>query len=1175
MQLIDGRPVYSATDLVGFLACEHLTNLERAALIRLTERPMRRDPELDRIAKRGTQHEQRFLSDLRAAGLGVVEVSSDGSIADRGEQLRDAARQTLVAMESGEDVIYQATFFDGSWRGHADFLRKVDIPSSIGGWSYEAWDTKLARHTKGSAILQLCLYSDLLAEVQGVEPAELHVALGGSARAVEHFRLADFAAYYRLVKTTFLEFVGTGEATYPPTTRPDPVEHCDVCRWSLVCRDARRRVDDLSLVAGITAKQRRLLRERGIATRSALGATTLPLVPPLASTGGESLKRVREQARIQVEGDAVAPRVLHELLPPARTREGELEPNRGLLSLPAPSRGDLFFDIEGDPFALDDGVDYLFGVLEPGLLDRDGNPTFHAFWSIEADNDVTPDAERRAFEAVIDLFMDRLERDPDLHIYHYAPYEPTAVGRLMGRHGTREEQVDQLLRGDRFVDLFRAVRQGVRASVESYSIKRLEPLYGFERAIDLRDAGSSIVAFETWLELGGEVEDDPAILDRIEAYNKDDCVSNWLLRAWLEEQREGLARELGESLPRPSPQQAEAGEELTATLARVKEVAHRLTAGWSEAAAAESPEVHARWLLAQLLSWHRREDKSTWWRFFYLMRKLSDEERIAEPDAMGGLSSEGIVREEARSYVYRFSFPPQEHAIDAGTTVYAPPDINSPPGTVVMVSNETGTLELKRGKNRPAPELTSLVPLEYVGTEEQRASLMRVGTWVADGDVDGPGRYRAARDLLLRRHPRAGQPPGDDLKLYGEHARDAARRVVLELDETYLAIQGPPGSGKTTVGAAMIVDLVAAGRRVGVTANSHKVIGHLLEETAKEATQRKVAVAIGQKPGSDGNCTYPDARCFRSNVEARDSLANREVDVVGGTPWLWAREDMESSVDVLFVDEAGQMALANAVAVSPAGSSLVLLGDPQQLDQPLQGSHPPGAERSALAHVLDGRETMPDELGLFFEGTWRLHPDICAYTSEVFYEGRLEPEPGRERQTVAATPPFGGSGIRFLPVLHSGHANESEEEAELLSRLIAELLRGSPTWTNDRGASRPLGLPDILLVTPYNAQVRAISEALPSARVGTVDKFQGQQAPISIYSMATSSAEEAPRGMEFLYSLNRLNVATSRARCLTAVVASPELIRVRCRTPRQMQLANGLARLVELSGQAGPAKAVG
>ena len=424
---------------------------------------------------------------------------------------------------------------------------------------------------------------------------------------------------------------------------------------------------------------------------------------------------------------------------------------------------------------------------------------------------------------------------------------------------------------------------------------------------------------------------------------------------------------------------------------------------------------------------------------------------------------------------------------------------------------------------------------------------------------EGPEENRAARDLLKRSPPRFGK--GQPLRCAGEPAEEAARRLVASIDESYLAIQGSPGSGKSTVGARMIVDLVAGGRSVGVTANSHKVIGALLEKVARVAEERGVAVRIGQR---NDEPTFADAIPM-GNADAQDALAAGAVDVVGGTTWLWSREDMTGTVDVLFIDEAGQMSLADALAASPCARSLVLLGDPQQLDQPLQGTHPPGAERSVLAHVLDSERVIPDHLGLFLDGSWRLHPDISAYTSEVFYEGRLHSHQGRDRLALVGLSPLSGTGIRFVPVSHSGQSNESPEEAAAVAELVRNLLDASPTHTDASGALLPLTEADVLLITPYNAQVRALSEALPGFRIGTVDKFQGQEAPISIYSMATSSSEEAPHGMEFLYSLNRLNVATSRAQCVALVVASPTLLRVRCRTPHQMRLANALARLVEMA----------
>jgi predicted RecB family nuclease len=1172
VQLIDGRPVYAATDLVGYLACEHLTQLERAAMAEMTVRPERDDPELDVIRKRGFQHEQRFLDDLRVEGKTVAHIELDGSIEDRGDQLREAAAATRDAIAHGPDVIYQATFFDGTWRGHADFLLRVespDRPSRFGPYHYEVADTKLARHVKASAVLQICTYVELLTEIQGVEPEWMHVALGGSAHAVERLRVDDYMAYYRAAKARFsAALADPATLAFPSeTTYPEPVEHCDVCRWAIECGKRRREDDHLSLVAGISARQRRALADRGVATLADLGRLALPVTPKIEGTSEQALTRVREQARIQLEGREARAARYELLLPPAGQ---PIEAERGLATLPAPSPNDLFFDIEGDPFAFEDGLDYLFGVLET-------NGTFHAFWSRDETGTFSLDAERAAFERFIDFVIERLERDPTLHVYHYAPYEPTALKRLMGRYGSREAEVDRLLRGGVLVDLLRAVRQGVRASVESYSIKKMEQFYGFEREVDLRDAGSSIVAFEQWLELGEGDKPASDHLDRIERYNRDDVVSNARLRDWLETLRPELAAATGLEVPRPAPRDGELPEDQSEAQRRVEALAERLSDGVPSDRVDRTPEQHARWLLAQLLGWHRREDKSTWWEFHRLM-DLTPEQLVDESDPIGMLEPVmPIGPPEKGKQVWRYRFPAQDYDL-GGKDLYDPALKQRDPGgkpwgwktaELVAIDDAAQTIDLRGSADNPLPHPEAIVPLDIFRTEAHRAALEELGTRVAEHGVDADGPYRAIRDLLLGRPPRTAALEGEPLRRPGETDLDAAVRLALELDRTVLAIQGPPGSGKTYSGARMICRLIAAGKRVGITANSHKVIGNLLREVFDAAGDTVDAKAVQR---GDAERILDDERVIlgKDNAFVRAQLDAGLANLAAGTSWLWASDAMANAVDVLFVDEAGQVALANVVAMAGAADSIVLLGDPQQLDQPLHGTHPPGADRSALAHVLDGDSTIRPDRGLFLETTWRLHPALCRFTSEVFYENRLEPEPHLAVQRLTGDDPADGVGPRLLPVPSEGFDSESPIEAEAVAALAHAIVDGG-RWIDSKGIERPLGWNDVVIVAPYNAQVGAIKRLLPAeGRVGTVDKFQGQQAPISIYSMTTSAPELAPRGMDFLYSRNRLNVATSRARCVAIVVASPPLLQARARTPAQMRLANALCRFVELAGEEPP-----
>jgi uncharacterized protein len=400
------------------------------------------------------------------------------------------------------------------------------------------------------------------------------------------------------------------------------------------------------------------------------------------------------------------------------------------------------------------------------------------------------------------------------------------------------------------------------------------------------------------------------------------------------------------------------------------------------------------------------------------------------------------------------------------------------------------------------------------------------------------------------------------------------RELAAGLDQSTLAIHGPPGSGKTYTGARIICELVAAGRTVGVCANSHKVIRHQIDAALEAAAKEGLALRAAHKV--DAVSAAPGVVEVDTNDDALALIQSKHVDVVGGTAWLWTREDMRSAVDVLVVDEAGQMSLANALAISQAASSLVLLGDPKQLEQPLRGSHPDGAAVSALQHVLGDAETMPADRGVFLADTYRMHPAVCAFTSELFYQSRLRPVTGLERQAIEGPGPIAGSGLWYVPVAHEGNRNSAPEEIDAVVGLVRHFTDGAHTWTRHDGSTATLGLDDILIVAPYNAQVAAIRDAVSAGlgvpatapRVGTVDRFQGQQAPIVIYSLTTSTPEDAPRGMEFLYSLNRLNVATSRARCAALVVGSPRLFEPDCQTPRQMKLANALCRFREMANRA-------
>jgi predicted RecB family nuclease len=1124
---------FSASDLIGFLNCHPLTALDRAVAEGALSKPKVWDPLLDVLRERGAILEQGYVDHLKRAGMEAIKI--DGI-----EVTDTAVAETLAAMKRGIAVIVQAALSGGEWLGRADILRRVEKPGTLGAWSYEPVDTKLARETRAGSVLQLCLYADLLTAMQGCEPDNMYVVVPWSEFEPQVYRYADYAAYFRQVKRGMLD---SFTATTPIEVYPNPIEHCDICRWRVACDKRRRDDDHPCLVAGISKIQINELKQRGVTTTKALAALPLPLPWKPERGSKDSYTRVREQARIQVEARETGQKKF-ELLP--------VEPGFGLARLPEPSLGDVFLDFEGDPFIGEGGLEYLIGYLFP---DDAGKIDYRGRWAF------TRADEKRAFEEFVDFVMARWAKFPGLHVYHYAPYEPAALKRLMGRYATREDEIDRMLRAGVFVDLYQVVRQGLRASVENYSIKTMEPFYGFVRDTRLSDANVALAN----LQAGLEFDDLSSIADETKAtvlgYNKDDCASTIHLRNWLEGLREGLIAE-GADVARPVPGDGSPNEKVTDWIIKINVLIERLTVGIPVDPAGRDPEQHARWLLANMLDWHRREEKVVWWEKFRLS-DLSEEDLLDERSGLSGLTFVGNVGGTSKAPIHRYRFVPQETEFRGGETLL---NVGGDKlGSVGAISFEHLTVDIKKRQDTLDIHPRAVFAHKHIDTQEIADAIVRISEHIVDHGMHGEGPYRAARDLLLRQGPRVG---GQILREQHETAVEAAVRLCGHLNGGILPIQGPPGAGKTFTGAQMICELVRQGKTVGITANSHKVIRNLIDETIKLADKFNLNLQCCHKADELGPAQH--RLTFAKRSEDLIIALGQGVMVGGGTAWLWSRPDAFETIDVLFVDEAAQMALARVLAVSQAAKTVVLIGDPQQLDQPVQGSHPDGTEVSVLDHILAGEHTVPPDKGLFLEETWRLHPAICAFTSELFYDGKLRSRDGLEMQIVKSTSLIKGSGLRFLPVAHNGNQNCSPEEADAVARIVNDIIKSNTTWMDREARVRPVTLDDILIMAPYNAQVFEIQQRLAGARVGTVDKFQGQQAPIAVYSMATSSQADAPRGMEFLYSLNRLNVATSRAKCISILVASLEIFEAKCRTPRQIQLANAFCRYLEMAEKIWP-----
>jgi len=1159
----DQRLIWSASDLKAAAECEFawLRQID-AKLGRCAAVDDPADAMLERAARLGDAHEARTLAAYRARhGSAVVEIERVSSA--RADELAEAVRLTREALAAPDArVVFQGAFAAGDFVGFADFLVREDD----GAWRVQ--DTKLARTARVTALMQLAAYVDQLDAMGVLRAKEVDLLLGDGS--VSTHDVADLLPLFRVRRARLERLVAdrrveTGSATpaieWGEGRGALEVQACGRCA---TCAEQVAAHRDVLLVAGMRPAARERLREAGYATIDALaGAATKP-----ARMSDEAFERLRTQARLQVETEkAGSGAPLYEVVNAA-----------ALGVMPRPDHGDIFFDFEGDPLYSETlpsgreawGLDYLFGWV-------DTREQYTALWA----HDFA--AERRALERFCDFIAARRRAHPDMHIFHYAPYEPTHLAEMAARHGVREAEIDRMLRDELFVDLYPVVKNALRIGSPSYSIKKLEPLYmGDEvRTQDVQKGDDSIIRYveARALEEEGRADEAKRVLDDLADYNRYDCVSTRRLRDWLIER----ARETRALPAAPDDRPADAYEpspRALALLAKADEMREARDAATGDENGATgdvrslADELALR-LAAAAIDYYPREARAFWQAHF---------ERLREPMSLWGETRDVVVVDVRRSDVVE-----DWHTPDGKRAMRRVVELRGDvaPGT-----------RLREGANpfvlypAPAPfpaeasnrwihvprEVRVVEVLDDGAVVEEYAAAGQ--TWrefpvaMTPGSPPPAGAQQGAinewADSLLRgeRNVQASDgafpiDPATDI-LRGLRADHHAGRVVSsaigsDIDAivfsllsvpSYLAVQGPPGTGKTYVGSHVIARLVNDhGWKVGVVAQSHAVVENMLDRV----------VAAGVPASGVGKVLKGGARADGESftVLPRNGLSAFQQDkskgyVIGGTAWDFAnvtRVDRRA-LDLLVVDEAGQFALASTIAVSMSARRLLLLGDPQQLPQVSQGTHPAPVDTSALGWLMRGSAVLPEGYGYFLARTWRLHPAVAAPVSRLSYGGQLRSRAGAELRTVEGI----DAGVHPIAVAHRGNATESPEEAAEVVRIVADVLGRSFTdidIDDEQVATprepRPLTQADIIVVAPYNAQQQLVEQTLARAgfgevRVGTVDKFQGQEAAIAILTLAASSGRSAPRGPEFLLLQNRLNVAISRAKVAAYVLFSPALL---------------------------------
>jgi predicted RecB family nuclease len=1108
----DDRVFYSASDLAAAARCEY-------ALLRAFDAKLGRGPAvsvedalLARTATLGGEHEQRHLELLRDQADGDVAVIGRPMAPYTVASLSAAAEATTRAVDARTRLIYQAAMFDGRFVGFADFLILDDQRYRVG-------DTKLARSAKVEALLQLAAYADALADAGVPVADEAELVLGNGA--VTRYRVDELVPVYRRRRAELQRLLDDHHASNGPVRwTDDGVRACFRCPE---CTIMVRETDDLLLVANMRVSQRARLIDAGITTTAALAAHH----GPVDDLPNRMVGSLTAQARLQV-----APR--EDGKPPY-----EVADPQPLTLLPDPDRGDLFFDFEGDPLWTADGrswgLEYLFGVLDAG----DG---FHPLWAHDRDE------ERRALRGFLAMVRKRRRRYPNMHIYHYAPYEKTALLRLAGNYGVGEDDVDDLLRNGVLVDLFPLVRKSIRVGTENYSLKSLEPLYmGADlRTGEVTTAADSITGYARYCELrdDGRTDEAAVLLKEIEEYNRYDCRSTRKLRDWL------LARAFESGVAPMGPQSVGDGEQIEVDDA----LGRTLAAFVGDELVARTPEQTAVAMIAAARGFHQRERKPYWWAHF---------DRINNPVDEWGSQADVFVADDAEViedwHTPEGARKPQRWVRLTGTmasgevtkrpyALYAPP---APPGLSDDPERRGwGSVEVRSCDDPEAPTEVvviereprtggvfgqlpfALTPGPPIKTDALETAIETAAREVAAGLPALPP--TAVTDILRRSAPRTRT--GGPLPHGSDDAEDITA-ALLQLDSSYLAVHGPPGTGKTFTASRVIARLVNEhGWRIGVVAQSHAVVEHLFTDV----------ITAGVDPALVAKKDRQDTRAPWLEI-GTDAYPGFIVDhpgcVIGGTAWDFANPGRVPpvSLDLLVIEEAGQFNLANTIAVAATARNLLLLGDPQQLPQVSQGTHPEPVDESALGWLIEGNHTLPPERGYFLAHSHRMHPAVCAAVSRLSYDGRL-----RSNETITAARCLAGyrPGLRLLTIAHDGNSVDSPEEAQAVVDEARRLL--GRDWTDDKGVTRPLAPGDLLVVTPYNAQVVMLRRHLDAAglsevRAGTVDKFQGQQAPVVFFSMTTSAIDDVPRGISFLLNRNRLNVAVSRAQYAAVIVQSEML----------------------------------
>ena len=1127
MKIKKGKFFISPSDLNNFVACKYTALNE----IKFHNKEIKKneDKANDKLWKEmGIEHEKKHFKILKDKHKKSISIKSDLDEKDR-------FNDTVRAIQNGYDLIYHAYLIDENFRGEADFLIKCNTPSELGDYSYEVYDTKITRNLKPRHVTQITAYSDMLGKIQKLMPEKMYLIDGSDE--LHSFKIIEYIELFNHGKKEFVKFLSNKnkEKLYP-----EKCSYCDLCNWKDECDQIWEKDNYINLVDGLNKSQIEKLKKNKVRTVEQLAKTKL--ISTDLKINPESFEKIKSQAKLQEEKRLTGEDKVIFLDP---------DIDKGFYKLPKPDDGDVFFDIEGFP-RMDRPFEYLHGLY---YKDK-GKLKFRDLWAKNYDKE----SEKNIFIELINFFEKRFEEYPNAHIYHYAPYEKRAIRELATVYSSEFPKGDivndNLLRKEKYVDLFAIAKQSIRTSERDMSLKSIEKFYEFKRKADIVKADDSVAKYDNWITTKNEKYKQD-IID----YNEEDCVSTYYLREFLVKNKPETIDwfvKSEEIKKEPSKYRRKIPNALSREEVEV-DLNNRLE---------KKKNKNNKNLVDQLknfIGFHWKSIKPEYWDVFDKAEKthleLEDDTECIANCVL--ISDKPKVTDEGIIYSYRFN--DQNYKLKKGKAAF---DVHQKKSTGSIHSieeefpdkNIVKIIISKKSKVKEMPNLLTLGNGKPPGVHQHDQALNK---FLEDYIKNDGKNYKSIMDILERSGPDIKDTKKNSNLI--DEQKDLIPQsveIVKNLNNSYLTIQGPPGTGKTYSSASIIIELMKIGKKVGVTSNSHEAIKNLLIAIEEQATKQNFKFNGVRKTSRQNKREW---KFIQDKFEGKE-LNFDEYSLYAGTSWFFVDPRMNKTLDYLFIDEAGQVALGTTIANATCAKNLVLIGDQMQLSQPMRAKHEGYARMSSLDFVLEDNDTIPADKGVFLNVTRRLNKKICNYISSSFYDSRLTSDSITETRSVnLKLDPIKDEGLFYVPIEHTGCSQRSDEEADLIEKTYNKIINKEFKVGDTTGK---ISAKDIMVVAPYNAQANNIREKLKKkfkddVRVGTIDLFQGQEAKVVLISMTTSDVESLPRHKDFFFSRNRLNVAISRAECVAIIIFNENLLLASASSIKEMKLMNSFCKLLE------------